>query len=154
MSRTEINEHIDGLGPYDFQKLVAELLRAMDYFVPYLAPPGRDGGVDIVAYKDPLGTVAPRINVQVKHRDQKVDVKTVRELEGLLRREGDIGLIVSSGGFTKDVEIEIRHSNKHIETMDLDRLVSLWQQHYEKISETGKALLPLVKVYFLAPAEE
>jgi hypothetical protein len=38
--------------------------------------------------------------------------------------------------------------------MDLDRLVSLWQQHYDRISEAGKALLPLVKVHFLAPAEE
>ncbi len=38
--------------------------------------------------------------------------------------------------------------------MDLDRLVNLWQQHDERISETGKTLLPLVKVHFLAPAEE
>jgi len=38
--------------------------------------------------------------------------------------------------------------------MDLDRLVSLWQEHYERISEAGKTLLPLVKVHFLAPAEE
>jgi restriction system protein len=153
-ARAEIDEHIDKLGAYDFQKLVAELLRAMGYHVSFVAPPGRDGGIDIVAYKDPLGTVAPRINVQVKHRDQKVDVRAVRELEGLLRREGDIGLIVSSGGFTKDVEIEIRHSNKHIETMDFDRLVSLWQQHYDHISEAGRDLLPLVKVFFLKPAEE
>jgi hypothetical protein len=38
--------------------------------------------------------------------------------------------------------------------MDLDRLISLWQQHYENINESGKALLPLVKLYFLAPKEE
>ena len=78
----------------------------------------------------------------------------VRELEAVLRKEGDIVLFVSRTGFTADAEREIRSSTKHIETMDLDRLVSLWQQHYEKLSETGKALLPLVKVYFLAPAEE
>ena len=119
-----------------------------------MAPPGADGGVDIVAYKDPLGTVAPRIQAQVKHRDQKVDVKDVRELEGLLRKDGDIGLFVSSSGFTKDAEREIRHSPKHIETMDLGRMIGLWQQHYEHISEAGKTLLPLVKVYFLKPAEE
>lgn len=153
-ARSEIDEHIDKLGAYDFQKLAAELLKAMGYFVPHVAPPGPDGGVDIVAYKDPLGTVAPRIRVQVKHRGQKVSVKEVREVEGLLRKEGDIGLIVSSGGFTSEAEREIRSSTKHIETMDLDRLVSLWQQHYEKLSEPGKALLPLVRVHFLAPTEE
>ncbi len=75
-------------------------------------------------------------------------------MKALLRKEGDIGLIISSGGFSSDAERELRSSSKHIETMDLDRLVSLWQEHYEWISEAGKTLLPLVKVHFLAPAEE
>lgn len=153
-AREEVEEHINKMGAYDFQKLVAELLRGMGYFVPYVAAPGPDGGIDIVAYKDPLGTTSPRIKVQVKHRDQKVNVKEVREMEALLRKDGDIGLIVSSGGITSEGEREIRSSTKHIEAMDLDRLISLWQEHYEKISEAGKTLLPLVKVYFLAPPEE
>ena len=60
-------------------------------------------------------------------------------------------LALSTGGFTSEVEREIRASMKHIETMNLHRLISLWQQHYEDFSESGKALLPLVKLYFLAP---
>lgn len=135
-------------------QLVAELLVAMGYYVPYVAPPGPDGGIDIVAYKDPLGTTTPRIRVQVKHREQKLNVREARELQGLLGREGDMGLLVSSGGFTSEVERELRSSTRHIETMDLDRLVSLWQEYYGNIREPGKALLPLVKVFFLAPAEE
>jgi restriction system protein len=153
-ARTEIEDHIDSLGWYDFQKLVAELLVAMGYHVPFIAPPGRDGGVDVIAYKDPLGTVAPRIKVQVKHKEKKVSVSEVRELEAILRKEGDIGLIVSSSGFTSEVEREIRSSTKHIETMDLDRLIRLWQQYYDQVPEAGKTLLPLVKLYFLAPPEE
>jgi restriction system protein len=153
-ARAEIEEFINNLGPYDFQKLVSELLLAMGYYVPFVAPPGRDGGIDVVAYKDPLGTSAPRLMVQVKHRDNKVSVKEVRELEGLLRRTGDIGLIVSSGGFSNEVEREIRASTKHIELMDLDRLIELWQQHYDKVREPGKALLPLVQLFVLAPTEE
>jgi restriction system protein len=153
-ARSEIEDHINNLGWYDFQKLVAELLTAMGYHVPFVAPPGRDGGVDVIAYKDPLGTVAPRIRVQVKHREEKVKVGEVRELEALLRKEGDVGLIVSSGGFTAEVEREIRASSKHIETMDLDRLIKLWQQYYDQIREAGKLLLPMVKLFFLAPPEE
>jgi hypothetical protein len=38
--------------------------------------------------------------------------------------------------------------------MDLDRLIRLWEQYYDNIHESGKALLPLAKLYFLAPAEE
>lgn len=154
-ARTEIEKQIFSLGPYDFQKLVAELLTAMGYHVPYVAAPGPDGGIDIIAYKDPLGSTTPRIRAQVKHRpSSKVTVAEVRALEGVLRKEGDMGLIVSSSGFTGDAEREIQVSSKHIETMDLDRLITLWQSHYEKIREAGKLLLPLVKVYFLAPAEE
>lgn len=153
-ARAEVEEHINNLNEYDFQKLVAELLVAMNYHVPFVAPPGRDGGVDIVAYRDPLGTESPRIRVQVKHREQKMTVKEVRELEGILRKEGDVGLIVSSSGFTSEVEREIRASTKHIESMDLDRLIRLWEQHYDKVREAGKALLPLVRLHFLAPAEE
>ena len=153
-ARSEIEDHINALGWYDFQKLVAELLVAMGYHVPFVAPPGRDGGVDVIAYKDPLGTTAPRIRVQIKHKDEKASVREVRELEALLRKEGDIGMIVSSGGFTSEVEREIRASSKHIETMDLDRLIRLWQQYYDQIPEAGKALMPLVKLNFLAPPEE
>lgn len=153
-ARAEIEHHINDLGPYDFQKLVAELLIGMGYHVPFIAPPGRDGGIDLVAYKDPLGINPPRIKVQVKHRQQKQTVKEIRELLGLLRKDGDIGLIVSSGGFTSEVEREIRDSSKHIEAMDMDRLIGLWQQHYENIRESGRLLLPLVKLFFLAPAEE
>ena len=153
-ARAEIEEHIEKLNAYDFQKLVAELLRAMSYHVPYVAPPGADGGIDLVAYKDPLGTSTPRLRVQVKHRANKVDVKEVRELEGLLRKEGDMGLIVSSSGFTSAALREIQVSSKHIETMDLERLITLWQEHYDHVREPGVMLLPLVKMFFLAPTEE
>jgi restriction system protein len=154
-AREQIQEHISHLGPYDFQQLVAELLVGMGYHVPYIAPPGPDGGIDIVAYKDPLGTGTPRIRAQIKHRAAtKVSGAEVRELVGGLRKEGDMGLIVSSGGFTTDAIREIRGCSKHIESMDLDRLIDLWQEHYDRIREQGKLLLPLVKVFLLAPVEE
>ncbi|MCE5256404.1 MAG: restriction endonuclease [Spirochaetaceae bacterium] len=150
----EIEAQIQELEAYDFQKLVAELLRAMGYHVPHVAPPGPDGGIDLVAYKDPLGSSEPRIRAQVKHRNQKVAVAEVRALEAVLRKDGDMGLFVSSGGFTADAIKEVRSSTKHIETMDLERLILLWQQHYDNVRESGKALLPLVRVYFLSPPEE
>jgi restriction system protein len=90
----------------------------------------------------------------VKHREQKATAKEIRELEGLLRRDDDIGLLVSSGGFTSDAEREARASHKHIELMDLSRFVGLWQEHYDKLRESGRTMLPLVKIFFLAPDEE
>ena len=54
--------------PYEFQDLSAALLRGMGYYTPFVAPHGKDGGVDIIAYRDPLGTASPRIKMQIKHR--------------------------------------------------------------------------------------
>ncbi len=153
-ARQEIESHISNLGPYDFQNLVSELLIAMGYHVRHVAPPGPDGGIDIVVFTDPIGAKAPRIIVQVKHRQNKAAAKEVRELDSLLRKEGDVGLFVSSGGFTTDAEREVRSASRHIDTMDLDRLITLWEKNYDKLRENGKALLPLVKLHFLAPTEE
>jgi restriction system protein len=53
------------MAPYDFQDLVAALLEAIGYHVLWVAPPGPDKGVDIIAGSDQLGIEDPRINVQV-----------------------------------------------------------------------------------------
>lgn len=64
----EIKTHVDGMAPYEFQNLVAALLEAMGYHVHWVAPPGPDKGVDIIAGADQLSIEDPRIKVQVKHR--------------------------------------------------------------------------------------
>jgi restriction system protein len=125
----------------------------MGYYTPFVAPVGPDGGLDILAYKDPFGSVAPRLKVQVKHRDQKVTVKEVRELVSLLSRAGDAGLIVSSGGFTSEAAIEIRRAAQHVEKMDLNDLIRMWDEYYDNMKEEDRRLLPLKRVAFLAPSD-
>lgn len=148
-----IEEHILNLNAYEFQDLVAALLRAMGFHIPFVAPKGKDGGVDIVAYKDPLGAQPPRIKVQVKHRQEKCGPQTVRELLGVIRKEGEVGLIVSSGGFTADALVEMQKSPVHIEAITLSNLISLWQEHYSKLDEEDKKLLPLRWIAFLDEEE-
>jgi len=153
LALSEFETYIDALGPYEFQDLVAALLRGMGYYTPFVAPRGKDGGVDILAYRDPLGSAPPRLKVQVKHREQKVNVNEVRELIGLLAKEGDVGLIVSSGGFTGDAEIAMRGSAKHIEKIDLNDLIKKWDDHYDKMKEEDRRLMPLKRIAFLAPED-
>ena len=64
-AREGIKRYIVSKSPYEFQDLVAALLRAMGYHTPFVAPKGKDGGIDIIAYLDPLGAQTPRIKVQV-----------------------------------------------------------------------------------------
>jgi restriction system protein len=145
-----IKAYIGGLNAYEFQDLAAALLRGMGYYTPFIAPKGKDGGIDIIAYRDPLGATVPRIKVQVKHRGDSARSPELQQLLGILN-EGTIGIFISSGGFTPDAKTVARTSHKHIELIDLQRFIELWQEFYPKLSDSDKRLLPLEPVWFLAP---
>lgn len=87
---SEIERYLSGMNPYDFQRLVAGLLKAMGYHVSWVAPPGKDGGVDIIAWVDPLGTRPPRVKVQVKREQSPASVHAVRAFLATLM-EGEVG---------------------------------------------------------------
>ncbi len=150
----EIEDYLRSLGPYEFQALVAALLEAMGYAIVRSSEPGADGGTDIIAYRDPLGTVTPHVRVQVKHR-LKSGTKATREevssLRGILRSDRESGLFVSSAGFTREAEREASSGNVHVHLIDLELLLRLWTQHYDKLREPQKALLRIAPVWFLAP---
>jgi len=149
-----ILDFIKSKNPYEFQDMVASLLKAMGYYVPHVAKRGKDGGIDLIAYTDPLGTKAPRIKVQVKHRpEDAVSVDVVRQLVAVLNKEGDVGIFVTSGRFTSDSERYSRESHKHIELIDFERFVSLWQEFYDNMADEQKNMLPLHPIYFLGSNE-
>lgn len=149
----EIERHIEAMDPYDFQnRLVAGLLRGMGYHVAHMAPPGADGGVDIVAYSDPLGTKEPTIKVSVRRRAGKADVKDVREFLSRLHG-GEVGIFISVAGFTSEAEKECRAEQRKIRLIDLEKLFNLWVEHYNQIAESERKMLPLKPVWFLAVDE-
>jgi len=149
-----IRDFILEKNPYEFQELVAELLKAMGYHIPFIAPKGKDGGIDIIAYSDELGVTPPRVIVQVKHRpDSNVGSPDIQQLRGTMKRNSDIGIFVTSGGFTKPSRTEAQNSDKHIELIDFERFVELWQMNYLKLTKEGRAKLPLHPIYFLGSNE-
>ena len=150
----EIRNYLAEMPPYEFQDLVAALLRAMGYHVDWVAPPGPDQGVDVIAYTDPLGAAGPRIKVQVKRRaGDKVRADDLRGFLALVG-EHDVGIFVSLGGFTSEAEREARAQEKRrIMLIDVDRLVQLWIENSSAISDLDRQLLPLQPVYFLAPPD-
>jgi len=150
-AREEIDTYLDTLSGFEFQDLVAALLEGMGYATSTVSKPGADGGTDILAYIDPLGAQTPHIRVQVKHRDQAASREDVAALRGIIRGDREIGLFVSSGGFTKEARREAGNGAVHIELVDLDRFLELWLQHYDKIPEAKRSKLRLEPVHFLAP---
>lgn len=150
-----IGKYLESISPYKFQELCSTLLQAMGYYIDFEAPPGKDGGVDIIAFKDSLGFEKPRIKVQVKNYNEKnkIDVKAVRELRGILNPTEHVGIFITSGYFTKDAADFARHSDIHIKLIDRTSFISLWIENYSKISDENKKLMPIHPIYFLGSTD-
>ena len=148
-----IREYLKNKNPYEFQDLVAALLKAMGYYIQSVAPRGKDGGIDIVAYTDPLGAKTPRIKVQVKHKpDTATGAADVRALLGILKA-GDIALFVTSGTYSTDAKHAASSGDKFIRLIDGDEFIEMWQDYYDKMSDEDKNMLPLKRISFLGNNE-
>ena len=152
-AREGIKRYIVSKSPYEFQDLVAALLRAMGYHTPFVAPKGKDGGIDIIAYLDPLGAQTPRIKVQVKHKpDTAIGASEVRALSGVLKA-GDIALFVTSGTYSADARNAASGNDKFLRLIDGDEFIEMWQEYYDKMTDDDKNMLPLKRISFLGNNE-
>lgn len=132
---------------FDFQKLVAGLLRAMGFQIIRVSSPGPDGGFDIDASPDIFGFESPRVKVQVKNRRSQAAGPEVQQLAGVTGATHK--LFVSTSGFNSAA---LREAEKHsnLALIDGDRLVRLLLEYYEKLDHESQALVPLRKIYILA----
>lgn len=144
-----IKDKLASLFPEEMEELVAAVLRAMGYKAK-VSPKGPDRGVDVVALPDGLGLTQPRIKAEVKHRSGAMGAPAIRGFIGTLR-EGDSGLFVSSGGFTREARYEAARCAFPLTLVDMDDLSDLIVAHYENFDLEGRALLPLIRVFW--PAE-
>ena len=150
---SEIKDYIQKkLTPEEFQEVVAALLRAMGYYTPFVASKGKDGGVDVIAYSDPLGLKEPRIKVQVKRYsdDNKVSAPEVRGLLGILTPK-ESALFVTSGYYSPDAKAAAK--DKNICLLDGNEFINLWQEFYPKMTDEDKDRLPLKYVALLDKEE-
>ena len=145
--RDYVGSHFHG---HEFTRLVAAVLQAQGYATE-VAPPGPDGGVDIVAGSGPMGFDPPRICVQVKSGVQTTKVNVLRELEGTLNSFGaDYGLLVSWGGFTGDTKSEARKSAYfNVRLWDSEAFLNALFDNYDRLPAGLKAELPLKQVWIL-----
>lgn len=139
---------------HDLAHLVAGVLRAQDY-TARVSPAGADGGVDIVAGRGPMGFDAPRLCVQVKSGDNRVDVTVLRELQGVMKNyHAEQGLIVSWGGFKQSVVQEARQLYFEIRLWDQTDLVQAVQEAYDRLDDQLQAELPLKRTWVLLVEED
>ena len=123
----------------------------MGYQVSRVTPPDKDGGINLIAFQDHLGTIGLRIKVQVKRQQSTVGAESIRSFPGVLSDHDDIGLFISPGGFSADAEKEARtHSSKRPTLLDSQKLFDLWIEHYENLPQESQLLLHIRPVYYLA----
>lgn len=134
--------------------LVAAVLTAQGFKVR-VAPEGPDGGVDILAGSGELGFNEPRIAVQVKSGDAPVDIKAVRELQGVMKNfQASQGLFVSWSGFKSSVNKEITRLFFEIRLWGPEDLIREVLRHYDSLPDELQAELPLKRIWVLVPPAE
>ena len=133
---------------YDLEPFIKDLLEAMGYNAK-VSQHGGDRGIDIIAYKDEF---PPRILVQVKSGDGKVQESTIQSLKGAMR-EGDYGLFVTLSDYTPNAK-KYLESVPIIKGINGAELVELILRYYDKLSDKYKKIIPLEMVYIPVPPED
>ena len=149
-AKDQIIKHIEKkFKGHSLARLVEALLQAQGY-VTKSSPPGRDGGVDILAAAGSLGFDEPRLCVQVKSASSPVDVKVLRELQGVMQKvRVHQGLLVAWGGFNTSAMQEARDAFFSIRLWDQGNLLEEIFKYYHQFDDELKAELPLKKVWSL-----
>ncbi len=153
-SRDQIRDRIaQRFKGHGLATLVAAILEAQGYRAR-VSPPGADGGVDIMAGTGDLGFDAPKLIVQVKSQDSKVDVKVLRELTGVMGRfHADHALLVGWGSFTSAALAETAADYFKLRLWDAGDVVRAVQDNYERLPDAIRADIPLKRVWTLLPDE-
>ncbi len=63
-------------------------------------------------------------------------------------KEGEVGLLVTSGTFTSESKKEARNGHRCLRLIDIDEFIDLWIRYYDRMSEEDKALLPIIPCLF------
>lgn len=132
-----------------FQELCAALIRSFGYYVPFVAPQGPDGGIDVLAYENASGS-GHRLIVQAKRfKETSVGVEVVRNIAALLHKPTDVGMVITSARFSTEAIRFAQSARCNIRLIDLTELLRLWISNYDRLSPADRSLMPLHAVYFL-----
>jgi restriction system protein len=106
-----------------------------------------DGGVDVIAHRDPLGLEPPIIKIQCKRVVGGIGAPEVQKLTGSLAPGGsELGLFITLGTFHRDA-VHIGRTRQDLRLVNGNEFVDLVLEHYERLSSEWKRMLPLRSLY-------
>lgn len=133
----------DGISPLGFEEFTADLLRAMGYEARTTSY-SQDGGVDVIAHRDPLGLEPPLIKVQCKQMTTTIGAPPVQQLVGT-QAPGELSLFVTLGLYSREA-LSIERSRQGLRLINGNELVDLVLRNYERLSAEWRTRLRLRSV--------
>lgn len=115
-------------------------LRAVGYQAR-VTPYSQDGGVDVIAHRDPLGVERPLIKVQCKHRTGTIGGPEVLQLMGT-QGMNELSLFVTLGSYSRDA-IGLERTRSGLRLLTGEDVVSLVLEHYDALPHRWRVRIPL-----------
>ena len=127
----ELLESISRASPYDFERLVVDLLEKMGYGKGEAVGRSGDGGIDGIIKQDALGLES--VYMQAKRWEGQVPEREIRNFSGSLDAQGaSKGVFVTASRFSesaKQTAQRISAGNKFIRLIDGQELAKLMMAH-------------------------
>lgn len=142
---------LQDLSHEEFEHFTADLLRAMGYQARVTAYTA-DGGIDVIAHRDPLGLEPPVIKVQCKHTSAQQSRPDVQRLSGTLAH-GELALFVCLGSYSKDA-VGYERERQNLRLLTGAEVVELTLTHYAELAPRWQSRMPLRRVYVVDRANE
>nr|WP_199347809.1 restriction endonuclease [Mycobacteroides chelonae] len=131
------------LSHQEFEEFTADLLRAMGYEARVTAYT-QDGGVDVLAHRDPLGVEPPLIKVQCKHTNSSIGAPEVQRLIGT-QAQNELSLFVTLGSYSRDA-MAIERNRQGLRLISGEALVDLVLRNYDRLPPRWRSIMPLRQV--------
>jgi len=135
----------------EFEEFTADLLRALGYQAR-VTNYTQDGGVDVIAHRDPLGVEPPLIKVQCKHQVSTVGAPEVQQLLGT-QGPGELLLFVTLGSYSRDA-LAIERQRPGLRLITGEDVVGLVLENYGRLSDRWRALTPLTPVLVVSDSAD
>lgn len=137
--------------PREFEELSADLLRAIGYQAR-VTQYSQDGGVDVIAHKDPLGVEPSQIKAQCKQKVSTVGSPEVQQLVGT-QGDGELCLFFTLGTYTRDA-LAIERQRPGLRLLSGEDVVTLIMENYDRLPERWRRIIPLSTVLVVADEAE
>ena len=111
------------MNPYEFEKIILKLFKAMGYGDTIETPKSNDGGIDGIINQDKLGL--EKIYIQAKRfNDNKVRETDIRNFIGAMSSDTNKGIFVTTSTFDTKAIDKAKLAHHKIKLIDKEELIN------------------------------